>query len=137
MSMQDPIADMFTRIMNIKARNRTEVKDIPMSKEKVAILEVMQKCGYVDSFQTLTKEESEKSYPTITVHLRKVDGQFSIDRIKRVSKTSNRKTVKNTNIPRVMGGLGTAILHTSSGVLSCHEARSVGVGGEVICYIYS
>jgi small subunit ribosomal protein S8 len=135
--MQDPIADMFCRIKNVIARNRIEVGNIPLSKEKVAILQVFQRCGYIDGFKVHQSENLSESKPSITISLRRVDGRYAIGNIKRISKRSRTVTVKHTDIPRVMGGLGTAIISTSKGVLSCREARKEGVGGEVYCYIYS
>ncbi|MDA9832653.1 30S ribosomal protein S8 [Gammaproteobacteria bacterium] len=137
MSMQDPIADMFCRMKNVIARNRTEVSNVPLSKEKVAILEVFKRCGYIDGFTVHESENLTESKPSVTITLRRVGGQYSIGDIKRISKRSRTITVKRDAIPRVMGGLGTAILSTSKGVLSCREARKEGVGGEVYCYIYS
>ena len=136
MSMQDPIADMFCRMMNIKARNRTEVS-IPMSKEKVSILEVLKRCGYIDGYELHQAEDIKIEKPSITVTLRKSDGHYAMNKIVRISKPSRRKTVTKNDVPRVSGGMGIAILHTSIGVLSCHEARKANVGGEVICYVYS
>jgi small subunit ribosomal protein S8 len=137
MSMQDPIADMFCRMKNVIARNRTEVSNVPLSKEKVAILDVFQRCGYIDGYTVFESDNLNETKPSITINLRKVDGRYAIGDIKRVSKRSRTITVKREEIPRVMGGLGTAILSTSKGVLSCREARKEGVGGEVYCYIYS
>ena len=137
MSMQDPISDMFCRMMNAINRKRTNV-NVPLSKEKVAILEVFKRCGYVTDYVVNQPEDINLEKPSIQVTLRQDEnGQFAIGKIKRVSKPSLRKTVGAHDIPRVQGGLGIAVISTSQGVMSCHEARKAGVGGEVYCFVTS
>ena len=135
--MQDPISDMFCRMMNVISRKRTNV-NVPLSKEKVAILEVFKRCGYITDYVVNQPEDINLEKPSIQVTLR-VDenGQYAIGKIKRVSKPSLRKTVGAGDIPRVQGGLGIAVISTSQGVMSCHEARKAGVGGEVYCFVTS
>ncbi len=137
MSMQDPISDMFCRMMNGISRHRTNVV-VPLSKEKVAILEVFKRCGYISDYSVNQPEDIKLEKPTVQIFFR-IDesGQYAIGKIKRVSKPSLRKTVDSSSIPRVQGGLGVAVISTSQGVLSCHEARKAGVGGEVYCYVTS
>ena len=130
--MTDPIADMLTRIRNAnKARMRRV--DIPASNMKKAIAELLQREGYLRS----AKFVDEGPQGTIRVHLKYSENREpSFEKIERVSHPGLRVYVGKNEIPKVLGGYGTAILSTSRGILTGHEARIAGVGGEVICRIY-
>ncbi len=127
MSMQDPIADMFTRIRNAQAVGNKEVV-MPSSKLKVAIAKVLKDEGYVTDYQVA----SENNKSTLQVNLKYHKGTPVIDMIKRISRPGIRIYRTSDKLPKVMGGLGIAIISTSKGVMSDRVARSMGQGGEVI-----
>ncbi|WP_343152617.1 30S ribosomal protein S8 [Buchnera aphidicola] len=129
MSMQDPISDMLTRIRNAQLANKVSVK-IPASKLKVAISLVLKKEGYIKEYII---ESNIK--PNLKIFLKYFKGKSVIEKIKRVSKPSLRIYKKKHDLPKVMGGLGIAIISTSKGVLTDKTARIKGLGGEVICYV--
>ncbi len=134
MSMTDPIADLFVRVLNAGQRGHATVK-IPASKVKANILTVLRNEGFIGNFQ----ENAVEGLPVLEVDLRYLKGREKtsvITGIKRVSKPGHRVYVGKTEIPRVMGGLGVAILSTSKGVVTDQEARRQGSGGEVLCYIW-
>jgi len=127
----DPIGDMLTRLRNA-ARARHEKTVIPASKLKRAIVKVLKDEGYINDF--VFHEDNKQG--EITVFM-KYDGSESVIRqIKRVSKPGLRQYVPANEIPRVLGGLGIAILSTSKGVLVDREARKAGVGGELLCTVF-
>jgi small subunit ribosomal protein S8 len=130
MSLSDPISDMLTRIRNGGKAGLTTV-EMPSSKLKAAVAEVMKQSGYVGDYRV----EGDKK-KTLTVGLRYHQGAPVIEGLKRVSKPSCRVYVNSDEIPRVLGGMGVAILSTSQGVMSDREARTKGVGGELLCYIW-
>ena len=130
MSMSDPIADMLTRIRNAQKARKTEVK-MPSSNAKVAIANVLQDEGYIDGVDV--QKEGAKSELTLT--LRYHEGTPVIEKIKRVSKPGLRIYRQTGELPKVLGGLGVAIVSTSAGVMSDREARAKGIGGEVICLV--
>lgn len=133
MSNQDPIANMLCSIKNAVARSKRTLS-VPASKEKESILHVLKKQGFIDHFET----QGEVPHKVIQISLRYNEfGQCAINNLVRVSKPSRRITSKSNDIPRVQGGMGIAILHTSKGVLTDHEARKLNIGGEVVCYVYS
>jgi len=131
MSMSDPIADMLTRIRNAQMRERTVVA-MPMSKVKVAIARVLKDEGYIDGFK-ISDEEPAK--PQLEIALRYYAGRPVIEKIERVSKPGLRIYKGKDDIPRVMNGLGIAIVSTSQGVMTDRRARATGVGGEVLCIV--
>ena len=134
MSMTDPVADLFVRLLNAGRRAHVTV-GIPASKLKASILSVLQTEGFIHSFEKTIAD----GYPTLTVALRYHPGREKkpvIEGIKRVSKPGHRIYVGKKEVPRVMGGLGVAILSTSKGVITDSEARKNGMGGEVLCYIW-
>ena len=134
MSMTDPVADLFVRLLNAGRRGHPTV-GIPASKLKEKILSVFQAEGFIYSFEKTTL----KGHPGLTVTLRYHPGREKkpiLDGIKRVSKPGHRKYVGKTEIPRVMGGLGVALISTSKGVVTDSEARKIGMGGEVLCHIW-
>jgi small subunit ribosomal protein S8 len=130
--MTDPIADMLTRIRNAIHAGKRRV-DIPRSKMKVAIADLLQREGYIKSFKVL----DEGIQGTIRVYLKYTADQSSvIEGLERVSRPGLRIYADRNTIPQVLGGYGTAVLSTSRGILTGHEARQAGVGGEVICRVW-
>lgn len=130
MSMQDTIADMLTRIRNAQSVKKPEVV-MPSSKVKVAVADVLKAEGYVSDFQV----EQEGAKSTLKVALKYHEGQAVISSIKRVSKPGLRVYSKAEQLPKVLGGLGVAIISTSKGVMTDRAARVAGIGGEVICFV--
>ncbi len=130
MSMSDPIADMLTRIRNAQAVEKTSVK-MPSSKVKVAIAQVLKDEGYIEDFAV--RGEAAKS--ELEMQLKYYAGRPVIERIERVSKPGLRIYKGAEDLPRVMNGLGVAIVSTSSGVMTDRKARAQGVGGEVLCVV--
>jgi len=129
MSMTDPISDMLTRIRNAQMTERTVVQ-MPSSKVKVAIAKVLKDEGYIDGFKV-----SEDEKPVLEIALRYYAGRPVIEKIERVSKPGLRIYKGKDEIPRVMNGLGIAIVSTSHGVMTDRKARATGVGGEVLCIV--
>lgn len=129
MSMSDPIADMLTRVRNAQAAAKTEVK-MPSSKVKKAIADVLKSEGYIKDYST---EGTTK--PELTVVLKYFDGRPVISSIKRVSSPGLRIYKNKDELPKVLGGLGIAIVSTSLGVMSDKQARAAGQGGEIICLV--
>jgi small subunit ribosomal protein S8 len=130
MSMSDPIADMLTRLRNAHAVGKVAVV-MPSSKLKVAIAKVLKDEGYVDDFAVTTDGAKASLSITLKYHA----GRPVIERIERVSKPGLRVYRGSDDIPRVMNGLGVAIVSTPRGVMTDRAARAAGVGGEVICYV--
>ncbi|MEK7309863.1 MAG: 30S ribosomal protein S8 [Planctomycetota bacterium] len=132
MSVCDPIADMLTRIRNANA-NRTPSVEIPASKEKKAILDVIKESGYISDYKLI----EDKKQGTIKVYLKyTVDDERVINNIKRISKPGRRVYKRVDKLGTVLDGLGIAIVSTPKGVLTDHECRKLKVGGEVICHIW-
>ncbi len=129
MSLQDPIADMLTRIRNAQERDK-QTTDMPASKLKVAICEILQQEGYIRSYQV-----SGETLKTLTVELKYFEGKPVIEMLQRSSKPSLRKYKSKNDLPKVLGGFGTAIISTSKGVMTDKSARELGVGGEVLCVV--
>ncbi len=130
MSMSDPIADMLTRIRNAQAADKSTVV-MPSSKLKVAIASVLKEEGYIDDFAV--REVDGKAQ--LEVNLKYHAGRPVIERIERVSRPGLRIYKGAKEIPRVMNGLGVAIVSTSRGVMTDRKARAAGVGGEVLCIV--
>jgi small subunit ribosomal protein S8 len=130
MSMTDPIADMLTRIRNAQMREETLVK-MPSSRVKLAIAKVLKDEGYIDGF----KVSPEEVKPTLEIGLKYHAGRPVIEKIERVSRPGLRIYKSKDDIPRVMNGLGIAIVSTSQGVMTDRKARATGVGGEVLCIV--
>jgi len=128
MSMTDPIADMFTRIRNAQATAKATVK-MPASKTKVAIVKVLKYEGYVRDFQ-VSKAQNNKS--VLEIALKYFEGKPAIEKLDRVSRSGLRVYRGKDELPKVMAGLGIAIISTPAGILSDAQARAKGVGGEVI-----
>jgi small subunit ribosomal protein S8 len=132
MTMTDPIADMLTRLRNANTAYHDNVA-MPYSKLKSHIAEILQQEGYIAAF-TVTDAEVGK---TLTIDLKfGPNRERSIAGIRRISKPGLRVYAKSTNLPRVLGGLGIAILSTSSGLLTDKQANKKGVGGEVLAYVW-
>ena len=129
MSMQDPIADMFTRIRNGQMAQKVSVT-MPSSKLRVAICEVLKAEGYIADYAT-----SGDVKPVLEVTLKYFEGKQVIDTIERVSRPGLRIYKKKDELPKVMGGLGVAIVSTSKGVMTDRAARNAGMGGEIIGYV--
>jgi len=127
--MQDPIADMFTRIRNGQMANKIAVT-MPSSKLRVAICGVLKSEGYIEDFVV----EGEIK-PTLSVTLKYFEGKKVIDTIERVSRPGLRIYKKKDDLPKVMGGLGVAIISTSKGVMTDRAAKNAGMGGEIIGYV--
>ncbi len=131
MSLQDPIADMLTRVRNAGNAGLPNV-DMPGSKEKVAIAEVMKSEGYISDYQVT--EDGVKR--TLNIDLKYYQGKPVIEGLTRVSKPSCRIYCGAEEIPSVRNGLGTVILTTNKGIMSGKKAAAENVGGEVLCYIW-
>ena len=128
--MHDPIADMLIQIKNGQARARASVT-MPASKLKVAIAEILKEEGYINGFQI----DDSKTKQTMSIELKYFDGKPVIELLKRASKPSLRKYSSTDDLPQVMGGLGTAIVSTSKGVMTDKKARAQGIGGEILCFV--
>lgn len=131
MSMQDPIADMLTRIRNAGSAGLKKV-EMPSSREKAAIAKVLKEEGYISDYAV--SEDGTKR--VLSVVLKYANGKSVIEGIERVSKPSCRIHCGSREIPRVRNGLGTVILTTPSGVLSGRAAAKANVGGEILCYVW-
>ncbi|EWH09319.1 30S ribosomal protein S8 [Catenovulum agarivorans DS-2] len=129
MSMQDPIADMFTRIRNGQAARKVAVT-MPSSKLKVSIAEVLKAEGFIENYAVTGDVKKE-----LEVTLKYFNGKEVIESISRVSRPGLRIYKKANELPKVMGGLGVAIVSTSKGIMSDRAARKAGMGGEVIGYV--
>ena len=130
MSMTDPISDMLTRIRNGQKANKVSVS-MPASRVKVAIAGVLKDEGYITDFET----SGEGAASTLMVELKYFEGTPVIEKVQRVSKPGLRIYRGKDELPKVLGGLGIAIVSTSAGVMSDRQAREQGVGGEVICTV--
>jgi small subunit ribosomal protein S8 len=132
MSVNDPIADFLTRIRNA-GMARHEKVEIPHSRMKAEMARILKVQGYINDYS----EKSAGAEKRLVIELKySSDGQRAITGLRRMSRPGRRVYRKQTNIPRVLDGLGVAILSTSRGILTDHEARRVGVGGEVLCFVY-
>ena len=130
MSMQDTLADMFTRIRNGHMAEKVAVA-MPSSKQKVAIAAVLKEEGYINGYSV---EGDVK--PVLSIELKYFEGKPVIEEIKRVSKPSLRIYKSASDLPKVSDGLGCAIVSTSKGVMTDRAARAAGIGGEVICTVF-
>lgn len=132
MILSDPISDMLTRIRNANMAKHPKVQ-MPHSKMKSEVARILKQEGYIKDYTT----EKVDGKPTLVLHLKYQDDQTPvIQGLRRVSRPSCHHYVGADDIPRVLGGIGTAILSTSSGMLSDGEARKAHVGGEVLCYVW-
>ena len=133
MTMSDPIADMLTRIRNANTAKHDTV-DIPASKMKLSIAEILLNEGYIEKYDVV----EDGAFKTIRVTLK-----YGVDKndkvitgLKRISKPGLRVYASCEELPKVLGGLGTAIISTNQGVITDKEARKMGVGGEVLCFVW-
>jgi small subunit ribosomal protein S8 len=132
MSVNDPIADMLTRLRNANKALHSQV-ELPASRVKLELARILKDEGYIADYQVVKGD----SFDTLLVDLKYTeDRRRVISQIKRISKPGRRIYAKKDGLPRVLGGLGTAILSTSSGVMTAREAQRLGVGGEVICFVW-
>ena len=133
MSMTDPIADMLARIRNAQGAEHDTV-EIPLSKVKVEIARILKSEGYIADYKTTT---ADSGHPALSVRLKYGQGRSrTISGIKRISKPGGRVHASSAQLPKVLGGMGIAILSTSSGMMTDREAKRVGVGGEVVAHIW-
>lgn len=131
MNMTDPIADMLTRIRNAIMAHHTRVL-IPASNMKIAIARILKEEGYIKDFDVVR----DNPQGTLRISLRYVEKRPVLNQLKRISKPGLRVYTRRDSIPRVRGGLGTAIISTPQGVMSGRKAYQLGLGGEVICYVW-
>jgi small subunit ribosomal protein S8 len=130
MSMSDPISDMLTRIRNAQMAEKVTVV-MPSSKLKAAIAKVLSDEGYVDGFKVIDKDGK----PSLEIGLKYYANRPVIETIQRVSRPGLRVYKGSEDIPKVMNGLGIAIVSTSKGLMTDHKARANGIGGEVLCIV--
>jgi small subunit ribosomal protein S8 len=130
MSMSDPIADMLTRVRNAGAVRKKQV-EIPASKIKIAIAQILKEEGYITEYSV-----SSEVKPVLTMALKYYMGKQVISEIKRVSRPGLRIYKGKNELPKVLGGLGIAIISTSKGLMTDRKARAEGQGGEVLCFVH-
>ena len=130
MSMQDPLADMLTRIRNAQMAEKSVVS-MPSSKLKVAVANVLLNEGYISGFQVNSDTKA-----LLSIELKYFEGRPVIEEIKRVSRPGLRQYKSVDQLPKVRGGLGVSIVSTSKGVMTDRAARAAGVGGEVLCTVF-
>lgn len=130
MSMQDPVSDLLSRIRNAQARAKISV-NIPSSKLKVAIVNILKEEGYINDY----KINDEGGKQVLIIELKYFAGKPVIEMLRRVSKPGVRRYRTGNNLPKVLGGLGTAIISTSKGVMTDKNARAQGIGGEILCIV--
>lgn len=131
MSMQDPVADMLTRIRNAQARNKVSVA-MPSSKLRKSIADLLVTEGYVASAEV---EEADNGHKTLTIELKYHNGKPVIEQLKRYSRPGLRQYRGKDEIPSVKKGLGVTIVSTSQGIMSDRSAREAGIGGEIIAFV--
>jgi len=133
MSMTDPIADMLARIRNAQGAEHDTV-EMPLSKVKIEIARILKAEGYIADYKTTI---ADSGHPALSVRLKYGQGRArTISGIKRISKPGGRVHASSKDLPKVLGGMGIAILSTSSGMMTDREAKRVGVGGEVVAHIW-
>ena len=130
MSIQDPIANLFSSIKNAQSRTKLSV-EVPSSSKKIDLVEVLQNEGYVKSY-----EVSGDKKPLLTIKLKYFEGQPVIKELKRISKPGLRLYSSHKDLPLVNGGLGMAIVSTNKGLMTDQQAREAEIGGEVICSVF-
>lgn len=130
MSMQDPIADMLTRIRNGQSSGKVRTM-MPMSRHKLEIAKVLKSQGYIRDFAI----EEVDGKPQLAIFLRYFEGRPVIEKLERISRPSLRVYRRKGTLPKVMNGLGVAIISTPDGLMTDREARAAGHGGEVICIV--
>ena len=130
MTIQDPIANLFSSISNAQSRLKRELV-VPASTKKVAIVKLLQNEGYIDSFKI-----SDEKKPKLSIKLKYFEGKPAIKEFKRISRPGLREYSRSKGIPSVKGGLGTVIVSTSQGLMTDKKAREIGIGGEIICSVF-
>ena len=130
MSMQDPIADLFSRINNAQARGKASVV-VPSSSKKISLVSLLKDKGYVDTFDV-----SDGPKPEIEIKLKYFEGAPVIKELKRISKPGLRQSSNKKEIPEINGGLGIAVVSTNKGLMTDQEAKEAGLGGELICSVF-
>ena len=130
MSMQDPIADLFSRINNAQARGKASVV-VPSSNKKISLVSLLKDKGYIDSFDV-----SDSLKPEIEIKLKYFEGAPVIKELKRISKPGLRQYSNKKEIPEINGGLGIAVVSTNKGLMTDQEAKEAGLGGELICSVF-
>lgn len=134
MHVTDPVADMLTRIRNANTVYH-EMVDMPLSKLRLEIAKILKEEGYIRNFKTVT--DPKMPVPTLRVFMSYGTGRERvIQGLRRISKPGRRIYVQKQDVPKVMGGLGIALISTSSGLMTDGEARKRGLGGEVVCYVW-
>jgi small subunit ribosomal protein S8 len=134
MTMTDPIADMLTRVRNANVAMHDEVK-MPSSKKKEALAALLKKEGYIEDFSVATNDDRPGSTLTVTMKY-SPERARTISGLRRVSKPGLRVYSPASEVPRVLGGLGVAVVSTSQGLMTDREARKRNVGGEVLCFVW-
>ena len=134
MTMTDPIADMLTRVRNANTAMHDEVQ-MPASKKKEALAELLKKEGYIEDYQVAPNSDRPGSTLTVTMKY-SPERARTISGLKRVSKPGLRVYKPAKDVPRVLGGLGVAVVSTSQGLMTDREARKRNVGGEVLCFVW-
>ena len=132
MTMTDPIADMLTRIRNANTVSH-ETVDVPASNMKKSIADILYREGYIKGYKVI--DDGKQGIMKVQMKYTP-SGEKVISGLKRISKPGLRVYAKGQEVPKVLGGLGIAIISTSKGIISDREARKIGVGGEVICYVW-
>ena len=132
--LTDPIADMLTRVRNANTAMHDEVR-MPSSKQKVALAEILTKEGYISGFNVAPATSGPGDVLTIEMKYSN-DRRRTISGLRRISTPRLRIYLKSADVPRVLGGLGVAVLSTSQGLMTDREARKRNVGGEVLCYVW-
>jgi small subunit ribosomal protein S8 len=132
--MTDPIADMLTRIRNANVAMHDQVR-MPSSKQKVALAGILKKEGYIEDFAVADDTTRPGSVLTVTMKY-SPERQRTISGLRRVSKPGLRVYIKADKVPRVLGGLGVAVLSTSKGLMTDREARKQRMGGEILCFVW-
>ena len=130
MSMQDPIADLFSRINNAQARGKTSVV-VPSSNKKISLVSLLKDKGYLDSYNV-----SDSAKPELEIKLKYFEGSPVIKELKRISKPGLRRYSNKKEIPEINGGLGIAVVSTNKGLMTDQEAKEAGLGGELICSVF-
>ncbi len=131
MSLQDPISDMLSRIRNAVARTRSDVS-MPSSRQKVAVASILKEEGYIADFVVT---ETSGSHKTLVITLKYFEGRPVIERLERISRPGLRRYRGADKLPKVLNGLGMAIVSTSNGLVTDRTAKKLGIGGEVICIV--
>ena len=132
MPYTDPIADMLTRVRNANKALHAQV-EMPASAQKVELARVLRDEGYITGYSVV----KDGSFDKLVIELKYTDGRRRvISQVKRVSKPGRRIYAKKDSLPKVLGGLGTAVISTSRGLMTAREAQKLGVGGEVVCFVW-